>query len=272
MKIFALVVVKDEADVIRPFLEHAREWAEKIFILDNGSTDGTWEILQNYNSEKIVVWKRDPRTFSNSLRGDLFRNFKDEASFGDWWCVRTDIDEFYLDNPREFLSSVPPMYNVVKKKSLEFCLTKTDYKEKEFTGEFVKDKDKIEFVKPFLWSEVRFIRHTPTLRWKKGKGSPQVAGLVYNPKILCSHYQSRSPQQIEKRFINRNTAKANTKEKIFAHVSSGNWKDELWDIKDTLNISNLEDINKLPIKMEKKKFFLKQWLINFLKFISFKPR
>ena len=47
MKIFAISIVKNEADVIEQNLKEAELWADKIFILDNGSTDGTWEIIQS---------------------------------------------------------------------------------------------------------------------------------------------------------------------------------------------------------------------------------
>ena len=47
MKIFAIMLVKNEADIVASVLKDAEKWADKIFILDNGSTDGTWEIIQS---------------------------------------------------------------------------------------------------------------------------------------------------------------------------------------------------------------------------------
>ena len=44
MKIYSLLVVKNEADIIAHTLTDAARWSDKIIILDNGSTDGTWDM------------------------------------------------------------------------------------------------------------------------------------------------------------------------------------------------------------------------------------
>lgn len=41
MKIFAIMIVKNESDVIRAVLTFGKVWAHKIYIMDNGSSDGT---------------------------------------------------------------------------------------------------------------------------------------------------------------------------------------------------------------------------------------
>ncbi|HIF6281027.1 TPA: glycosyltransferase [Raoultella ornithinolytica] len=47
-KIYALMTVKNEADIIIETLDKASVWADKIFILDNNSNDNTWELLTKY--------------------------------------------------------------------------------------------------------------------------------------------------------------------------------------------------------------------------------
>ncbi len=54
MNIFAIMLVNNEADVVKSGLESATTWATKIFVLDNGSTDGTWENLQSLKGNVIV--------------------------------------------------------------------------------------------------------------------------------------------------------------------------------------------------------------------------
>lgn len=58
MKIFAIMLVKNEADIVGYVLKEAEKWADKIFIIDNGSTDGTWEIIQSMRNEIITPWKQ----------------------------------------------------------------------------------------------------------------------------------------------------------------------------------------------------------------------
>ena len=41
MKIFGIMLVKNEVDIVGHTLKEAQKWCDKIFILDNGSTDGT---------------------------------------------------------------------------------------------------------------------------------------------------------------------------------------------------------------------------------------
>ena len=116
MKIFAIMLVKNEADIVECVIKDAEKWADRIFIMDNGSTDGTWEIVQSLKNDIVVPWKQDFRPYSNGLRADVFNEFRQEASDGDWWCFKLDADEFYYDNPKEFLAKIPKKYSLVAKK------------------------------------------------------------------------------------------------------------------------------------------------------------
>ena len=40
-KIYSLLLVKNEADIIRSSLMSAVQWSDKVIVMDNGSTDGT---------------------------------------------------------------------------------------------------------------------------------------------------------------------------------------------------------------------------------------
>lgn len=51
------MLVKNEADIVGYVLKEAEKWADKIFIIDNGSTDGTWEIIKSMKNEIITPWK-----------------------------------------------------------------------------------------------------------------------------------------------------------------------------------------------------------------------
>jgi glycosyltransferase involved in cell wall biosynthesis len=45
MKIRSICLVKDEADIVKDVITDARQWSDYNYIYDNGSTDGTTEIL-----------------------------------------------------------------------------------------------------------------------------------------------------------------------------------------------------------------------------------
>ena len=60
MKIYAISLIKNEADIIEKNLIEASKWCDKIFVYDNGSTDGTWEIVKSLSSNKIIPFKTYP--------------------------------------------------------------------------------------------------------------------------------------------------------------------------------------------------------------------
>lgn len=41
MKIYSLLLVKNEADIIASILKAAAQWSDKVIVMDNGSTDET---------------------------------------------------------------------------------------------------------------------------------------------------------------------------------------------------------------------------------------
>jgi len=158
MKIFAIMLVKNEADIVKSVILDAKKWADRIFIMDNGSTDGTWEIIQSLADNIVVPWKQDFRPYSNGLRADVFNEFRNEAKDGDWWCFKLDADEFYYDNPKDFLARIPKKYSLVAKQSLDYVLTTEDVEEYDFSGDFEKDKEHIKYLRNTCWSEPRFFR------------------------------------------------------------------------------------------------------------------
>lgn len=198
MKIFGIMIVKDEADVIVPILKHVQQWADRVFVYDNGSTDGTWELAKDQANDIVVPWKREDIPFHNGLRSRVFNEFRHESSEGDWWCYRMDADEFYADSPKEVLAAVPKRYHTVARKSINFCITKEDLQEYEFTGDFESDVSHIRYVKKTAKLENRFFRYRHSVRWEEN-GACTVNGIVWPHTIPVLHYQWRSPAQIQKR-------------------------------------------------------------------------
>ena len=200
-RIYSLCVVKNEADVVAHCLREASRWSNRIFVLDNGSTDDTWEAVCACASDRIIPWKRDPCLFRESLRGDLFNAFRQDARPGDWWC-RLDADEFYVDDPREFLAQVPQSEHVVWGVEIAYYLTHRDVEAFDF--QLPSDQ-----LLPMLRyysvrnSEQRFMRHRARLAWGPSDSWPSHMGLVHRRRIRYRHYKYRSPGQIERRLSTR---------------------------------------------------------------------
>lgn len=205
MKIFAISVVKNEADIIAQCLAEATKWAHKIFILDNGSTDGTWELVQALASNKIVPWRQDFTPFYDGIRAQVFNEFKHLAAPGDWWCFRLDADEFYVDNPITFLAGVPWYHHFVVTDTIQFRLTKEDFAD----GQAPADISEIRYHDKKTWSETRFFRHRNELIWTPEMERPKHMGVMHTRRIKLRHYQFRSLSQIRQRVLVRAEAKRN---------------------------------------------------------------
>lgn len=228
-KIYSLLLVKNESDIIRESLLAAIKWSDKVIVIDNGSTDGTWEIVKEIATQypTVVPFMQYIRGFRIGLRAKAFRAFRQELSCRDWWCVRLDADEFFSEDPREFLAQVPNKYSSIKKQSTDYILTKEDIQAHSFTGDFAKDCTYITHYLPEKRKERRFIRHRPWLIWSEKWRYPHPMGCTAKQCIAVAHYQYRSPQQMEKRFNTRQQAKKDGCGS-FLHENGTTWKDYLW--------------------------------------------
>ena len=75
-KIHAICVVKNEVDIIAACLRSAEQWADRIIVYDNKSDDGTWEVVKGLANARIIPWKQDGKVFQESIRAEVFNNFK----------------------------------------------------------------------------------------------------------------------------------------------------------------------------------------------------
>ncbi len=94
MRIIGIVVVRNEADVIGLSIQHHLALGlDRVLVLDNGSSDGTIDILKRLSRvDRRVHWKSSTAKFEQvSLRTGLARDaFRQGAD----WIVPFDADEF----------------------------------------------------------------------------------------------------------------------------------------------------------------------------------
>lgn len=228
MKVYSLLVVKDEADVVGLALLDACRWSDKVVVIDNGSTDGTWELVQRLSATnpRIVPWLRYEGPFHIGLRARAFHAFRRELGWGDWWCVRLDADEFYPGDVRAFLRRIPWWCSTVKKSSTDYVLTHEDLDEGIASGDFADYKDRLHYALPQPREERRFMRHSPLLLWLDRWRYPHPWGIVAKERIPVDHYQYRSPDQMQRRYANRQQAKADGCGS-FSHEQGTGWQDYL---------------------------------------------
>jgi hypothetical protein len=230
MKIFGNCLVKNEADMIVETLVHASRWCDRIFVFDNGSTDGTWEkVLELAKREsRVVPFQSASVPYRDSLRLDTFNRFRSEASAGDWWC-KLDADELYYDNPREFLAAVPRRHHVVWGVNFQFYFTDEDAARWEKNPQAYPPHTPAEQALRHYRcdrSEVRFFRHRPGLGWNSGS-APRHLGVLHPRRIRFQHYQYRSPEQINLRLQTRQQAIASGCGTFQGYCEETDWRQKI---------------------------------------------
>lgn len=231
MRIFGLCLVKNEADILRTSLTAALAWCDRIFVFDNGSTDGTWEIVQDLAraDSRVVPFKQDPKPFDDALRAEIFQAYRGEAKAGDWWC-RLDSDEFYVDDPKAFLAAVPRSHHVVWGLWLQYFLTNEDLARFSPADEQTPPEITPERFPRYYQAkggEARFFRHRDGLVWNGGAW-PAHLGLIEPRRIRVKHFQYRSPAQIQRRLDTRRAAAA-AGWQHFGHSTQESWRDKVAD-------------------------------------------
>ena len=92
--VYALLMVRDAADVVEVTLRHTVGLgADRVLVVDNGSTDGTWEVLRRLASELPISVRRDDGPFRQDR---VFTALAREAAVdGADWVLPIDADELW---------------------------------------------------------------------------------------------------------------------------------------------------------------------------------
>lgn len=96
MQIAVISMVRNEADIIESFVRHAASFADKLYIVDHASTDGTYEILQQLATEGLPL---SVQQFSESeqAQAEVMTDLMEQAfAAGGDFVLPLDADEFLL--------------------------------------------------------------------------------------------------------------------------------------------------------------------------------
>lgn len=231
MRIHGLCLIKNEADVIEECLRAAARWCDHIRVWDNGSTDGTWEIVQRLAKElpQVTAWRRkETETFSDNMRGEIYEHFSATIKPGDW-VARLDADEIFAQDPRTFLYAVPRLYDVVWYASLSYYFSSAAAQQYEQNPSSFDDSVPVARRCRYYfnhWSEARFARaEVMGGSWSGNANSGWPASIrnarVHPVRIICRHYCYRSPKQIQQRIETR--AASAVGGLVFGHEAIKNW-------------------------------------------------
>lgn len=109
MQIVGIFLVRNESDVLEVNLRHhLSTLIDRAVVVDNGSTDGSLDVISHLARDLPVSWTSDPGPYRQS---EIFTELAREVGKeGADWVVPIDADEFWCGtagNPREELETSP---------------------------------------------------------------------------------------------------------------------------------------------------------------------
>lgn len=233
----ALLVVRDEVDIIEESLHHLASWADAVHVFDTGSVDGTWEAVRRVaqSSSTVHAVERKPVYFSLSkVRSYLFHRVRDRMQDGDWF-LRVDTDERYHIHPPDFVERFMRSGETVAwRQYYDFRLTEEEVSrwKKETKAEQnrpVEDRRRYFTIKRS--SEPRLCRYRSTMKWPAHASFPQNAGVVAEQRIPIRHYPHRDPIQMAKRYALRSiqvrAEDSKTDKSLEHHWARENWAEDV---------------------------------------------
>ena len=225
-RVYGVMIAKNEADIIGQSLVNGLNYCEKVIVMDNMSTDGTWEVVEDLAHRypgRILAHCRIDQKFHDCLRSVGYNAFHHELSARDWW-LRFDADEFLNEDPFPILALAEQEgADFVRANQMEFALTDLDIEaiqRGEDSRELPIEQRRRHY--RVTWREFRFFRNDPSVTWDVGLNNqfPQnlSKGRVCSRSIYNRHYAHRDIEQLKTRIAARRGSLS------FTHVTEADWR------------------------------------------------
>lgn len=202
MKLNAICIIKNEADIILETLNNALRFCDTIYVFDNGSTDGSWELIceKALNDKRIVITAHTDEIYRNQFRNRVYNMFHHRYSPSDWWYI-LDADEMLINDPRPMLIKAMQRYkNQMRVWQAQFYFTDNDLAVYDQENKSLKVSERRRYYR-INWREPRFFRNSPSEKWPENISGkvPPFCQKLYRPSPICRHYPERTPEQIKMR-------------------------------------------------------------------------
>ncbi len=199
------LVVRDEIDLIEDCLRyHYSQGVDVVFATDNGSRDGTLEVLQKYEAEgRLHLAQEPPLDFS--MHRWLTRSAELAAARGLKWLLCCDADEFITPPPGATITGIlrqlPETCDCVAIPRFDFMNTERSYRQSPAIEMVYREKESRNSFGNIIPPKVTF---RPARGIVMTQGAHSLEGRVAAPQdqLRIFHYPARSYGQFVRKVEN----------------------------------------------------------------------
>lgn len=210
MRLVMALLVRDEADIVRENLEfHFAQGVDRAIVMDNRSSDGTTEILEEYEARGAIRLIHQPGVYDQEpWVNEMVRIAVHEE--GADWVLPNDSDEFWVPRAgtlKELLADLPPKVGAVVAQRYNF-LPPPEGPEPWWERMIRRERRSFNVAGRPLPPKLIHRAH-PDLVIRKGnhrRMPPRVGKALQTDAIDVLHFQMRSYPQFERRVVQIGTA------------------------------------------------------------------
>lgn len=197
-KLFAVCLVRNEEDVIADCLKHAAEFCDRIYVIDNASTDRTWEIVRGLRLPPVIPVGSTDFPYREYLRVWFMGAKKDELGLDNWWYI-LDADMFLDGDPREAIRGAEGEgADAIGVDVVNFHLTAAEVEAARRAERREGWRDRV-YYQLYESGEIDLFKNTPYLDYGICARLPLGLTREYSRRPISRHYPHRSAEQLEKR-------------------------------------------------------------------------
>lgn len=214
MKLNAIMTVKNEVDIVEETLLNAMKFCHKIYIYDNNSTDGTWEVLNEMAARfnDLVIVGQTDESQTGLLNNRIYNRYHSEYAADDWWYL-LGADELLAESPIKPLKRASAAHkNTMNVWHAQFYFTDVDYEnyESEETKAPIAQRRRYYALNEKMPA---FFCNDPAKKWPENTTDtvPAWSSNVSVESPISRRYSQRTPDQMQ------NSAKGR-QQKMFSTV------------------------------------------------------
>ncbi len=221
MKDAILTCCRDEADIIETFIRfYLRMGFDEIYVVDNGSVDGTTEIIEDLITTGVPVQlHRDSRLGYERYLTEYYLWAGNQSQLR--WLFFLDADEFILfpDGAKRYFADLDPAVNCLRLRQREMYPALTSQQMPKIRDAFLLTTRTEMGFNDTTKDVSQFDEHAHILAGKHRIDRPEKRSLTV-VDIFIRHYRYRIPDQARRKESNRVQAHRTYAREELEHISA----------------------------------------------------